>query len=40
VIAQPRPQMKRIDNFGHGVDYIDVPAAHKRGITVTNTPKV
>ena len=34
------PQMKLIANFGTGVDNIDVDAAHKRGITVTNTPGV
>jgi glyoxylate reductase len=32
--------LKLIANFGNGVDNIDVPAAHERGITVTNTPGV
>jgi glyoxylate reductase len=32
--------VKLIAHFGNGVDNIDVTAAHKRGITVTNTPKV
>src|SRR6201984_358493 len=33
-------KIKMIANFGNGVDNIDVTAAHARGITVTNTPKV
>src|SRR5215813_12618567 len=33
-------KLKMIANFGNGVDNIDVVAAHARGITVTNTPKV
>jgi glyoxylate reductase len=32
--------LKLIANFGNGVDHIDVAAAHKRGIIVTNTPGV
>jgi glyoxylate reductase len=40
VIARAGPQLKLIANFGAGVDHIDVPAAHARGITVTNTPGV
>ena len=32
--------MKLIANFGNGVDNIDVEAAQKKGITVTNTPNV
>jgi len=32
--------VKLIAHFGNGVDNIDIAAAHKRGITVTNTPKV
>ncbi len=34
------PQLKLIANFGTGVDNIDVDAAHRRGIMVTNTPGV
>ena len=40
VINQAGEGLKLIANFGNGVDNIDVPAAHKRGITVTNTPGV
>jgi glyoxylate reductase len=40
VLSKAGDQLKLIANFGNGVDNIDVPAAHKRGITVTNTPKV
>ncbi len=40
VIDQAGEQLKLIANFGNGVDNIDVPAAHKRGIIVTNTPGV
>ncbi|MGH6763282.1 MAG: 2-hydroxyacid dehydrogenase [Phyllobacterium sp.] len=40
VIGQAGPNLKLIANFGNGVDNIDVPAASKRGITVTNTPNV
>jgi glyoxylate reductase len=32
--------LKLIANFGAGVDHIDIPAAHARGIIVTNTPGV
>jgi lactate dehydrogenase-like 2-hydroxyacid dehydrogenase len=34
------PQLKIIGNFGVGYDSIDVPAAAKRGIVITNTPDV
>ncbi len=40
VLNQPDCKLKLIANFGNGVDNIDVAAAHARGITVTNTPKV
>jgi glyoxylate reductase len=34
------PNLKLIANFGNGVDNIDVVAATKKGLTVTNTPNV
>ena len=40
VIAAASPDLKLIANFGAGTDHIDVAAAHKRGIMVTNTPGV
>ena len=40
MLNQPDCKVKLIAHFGNGVDNIDVAAAHKRGITVTNTPKV
>src|SRR4030095_7491182 len=40
IINQGDVKVKLIAHFGNGVDNIDVEAAHKRGITVTNTPKV
>jgi glyoxylate reductase len=40
VLDQSGQQLKLIANFGNGVDNIDVEAAVKRGITVTNTPRV
>jgi glyoxylate reductase len=40
LLKQPDCKLKLIANFGNGVDNIDVSAAHARGITVTNTPKV
>src|SRR5580698_3509438 len=40
VLKQADSKLKLIANFGNRVDNIDVTAAHARGITVTNTPKV
>src|SRR5881275_930000 len=40
LLKDPDCKLKMIANFGNGVDNIDVTAAHARGITVTNTPKV
>jgi glyoxylate reductase len=40
LIARAGDKLKLIANFGVGIDHIDVPAAHGRGIIVTNTPGV
>ena len=40
LIAQAGESLKLIANFGNGIDKIDVAAATRRGITVTNTPNV
>jgi glyoxylate reductase len=40
VLGKAGDKLKLIANFGNGVDNIDVTAADKRGITVTNTPGV
>lgn len=40
LIKAAGPQLKLIASFSNGVDHIDVDAAAKAGITVTNTPNV
>jgi glyoxylate reductase len=40
LIEQAGPNLKMIANFGNGVNNIDVAAATKKGIVVTNTPNV
>jgi len=40
LIEQAGDNLRLIANFGTGVDNIDLKAAHRRGITVTNTPGV
>ena len=40
LIAQAGDNLKLIANFGNGIDRIDVAAAAKKGIVVTNTPNV
>ena len=40
VLSQAGDNLRLIANFGNGVDNIDVAAAMKQGITVTNTPNV
>lgn len=40
VIEEAGPQMKLIASFSNGTDHIDVEAAARHGITVTNTPNV
>ena len=38
VMEAAGPQLRMIANFGSGTDHIDVNAAHKRGIVVSNSP--
>ena len=40
LIEQAGENLKLIANFGNGIDRIDVEAATRKGITVTNTPNV
>ena len=40
LIEQAGPQLKLIASFSNGVDHIDIDAAARHGITVTNTPNV
>jgi glyoxylate reductase len=40
LIRSAGPKLKLIANFGVGVDHIDLIAAKKKGIMVTNTPSV
>ena len=40
LIAEVGPQLKLIASFSNGTDHIDIDAAAKKGITVTNTPNV
>ncbi|SMF38331.1 glyoxylate reductase [Xaviernesmea oryzae] len=40
LIEEAGPQLKLIASFSNGFDHIDVDAAAKEGITVTNTPNV
>jgi glyoxylate reductase len=40
LIEAAGPQLKLIASFSNGVDHIDIEAAAKKGITVTNTPNV
>lgn len=40
LIENAGPNLILIANYGNGVDNVDVEAAHKKGITVTNTPNV
>jgi len=38
IIEEAGPQLKMIANYGTGIDHIDIEAAFRKGITITNTP--
>ncbi|MCZ7479945.1 D-glycerate dehydrogenase [Rhizobium rhizogenes] len=40
MIEKAGPQLKLIASFSNGIDHVDVDAAARQGITVTNTPNV
>ncbi|RYH00068.1 MAG: D-glycerate dehydrogenase, partial [Alphaproteobacteria bacterium] len=40
LIEEAGPSLKLIASFSNGIDHVDVEAAAKKGITVTNTPGV
>jgi len=40
LIEKAGPQLQMIANFGNGIDHVDLVAAKKRGIVVSNTPDV
>lgn len=40
LITQAGSQLKLLANYGSGVDHIDVDAAHKHGILVSNSPTI
>ncbi|MBB4065836.1 2-hydroxyacid dehydrogenase [Gellertiella hungarica] len=40
LIEAAGPQLKLIASFSNGIDHIDIDAAARKGITVTNTPNV
>jgi glyoxylate reductase len=40
VLAAAGKKLRLIANYGAGIDHVDLDAAHKKGIVVTNTPDV